>query len=333
MRLAIFPPRLPWAITLLLAAACTPAGAQPADAAAPTRSIVFTIDDLPGRLRTPTLRNFQEVNRRMLAALKAARVPAIGFVNEKPLHVPGERDARIGLLRAWLDAGMTLGNHTFRHRSLSRTPLAEYQDDVLRGEVLTRQVLEERKQPLTWFRHPYTHSGPTLEIKAAFERFLADRGYKVAPFTFDHSDWVYSTVYEHARADRDRALEKRVRQQHLAHFEAALVTAEAQAQALFGRDIPQIVLTHVNRINADLYPEMLAMLRRRGYAFVTLEQALSDPAYATPESYASKEGATWLTRWSRHLGRPLPGGGPRVPEDLEQMYRTITAKLGSPGDL
>src|SRR5687768_14703947 len=196
MRRAIFLP--------LLIASCTPAAqAQPPDARPAGRSIVFTVDDLPGRLRTPTLRNFQQVNRRILAALKAAGVPAIGFVNEKPLHVSGERDARVAILRAWLDAGMGLGNHTFRHRSLSRTPLAEYQDDVLRGEVLTRQVLEERKLPLTWFRHPYTHSGHTLEIKNAFERFLGERGYKVAPFTFDHSDWVFSTVYEQARADRD----------------------------------------------------------------------------------------------------------------------------------
>lgn len=319
----------------LLAGACVaPAhGQPPAPSPSEARTIVFTVDDLPGRLRNPTLRNFQDVNRRIVAALKSAGVPAIGFVNEKPLHHPGERDARVALLETWLDAGLTLGNHTFRHRSLSRTPLAEYQDDVLKGEILTRQVLEARKLPLTWFRHPYTHSGPTLEIKHAFERFLADRGYKVAPFTFDHSDWIFSTVYEQARADRDRALEKRVRAEHLAHFEAALAAAEKQAHELFGRSIPQIVLTHVNRINADLYPEMLAMLRKRGYRFVSLEEALADPAYATPDLYAGKEGRTWLGRWTIALERPITERGPQVSPDLVEKYREITARIGSPGDL
>src|SRR5687767_9816363 len=159
-----------------------------ADAGPPStgsRKIAITIDDLPGRLRTPSLKGFQDINRRIVAALKAQKVPAIGFVNETWLHVDGERDARVGILRTWVDGGLTLGNHLFRHYSLTRTPLRDYQDDVIRGEVLTRQVLAERKLPLVYFRHPFIHTGPTQETKRSFEQFLAERGYKVAPATFD----------------------------------------------------------------------------------------------------------------------------------------------------
>jgi hypothetical protein len=45
--------------------------------------------------------------------------PAIGFVNERGLQVEGERDARVAIVRSWLEAGMTLGNHGFRHQDLS----------------------------------------------------------------------------------------------------------------------------------------------------------------------------------------------------------------------
>jgi peptidoglycan/xylan/chitin deacetylase (PgdA/CDA1 family) len=303
-------------------------------AAAPSRKIVITVDDLPGRLRVRSLRNFQEVNRRVVAALKAAKVPAVGFVNEKPLHVTGERDARVALLRTWLDAGLTLGNHTFAHRSLSRTPLADYQDDVLRGEVITRQLMDERKLRLTWFRHPYVHSGPTLPIKQAFERFLTDRGYKVAPFTFDHSDWIHSTVYEQARADGDRALEQRVRREHLELFERTVIFYEGVSRELFGREVPQILLTHANRINADLMPQLLALLQKRGYAFVSLDEALADPAYAIADNYAGKGGMSWLYRWALTLGRPIKAGpGPRPAPDLVERYRIIDAKLGGNDDL
>ena len=37
--------------------------------------------------------------------------------------------------------------------------------------------------------------------------------------------------------------------------------------------------------------------RARGYAFVTLERALEDPAYATPDPYVSRNGISWLHRW------------------------------------
>ena len=41
-------------------------------------------DDLPGRLRTPTLKGFQDINRRIVAALKAQKVPA-GCRRQAPL--------------------------------------------------------------------------------------------------------------------------------------------------------------------------------------------------------------------------------------------------------
>ena len=174
-----------------------------------------------------------------MANLKAAKVPAIGFVNERFLQVEGERDARIGILRTWLDGGMDLGNHLYRHLSLTRTPLAKYQDDVIRGEVLTRQLLSQRNLPLVWFRHPFIHTGPTPEIKAGFERFLQERGYRVAPATFDHNDWVFTRVYEEARADRDRPLQKRTRQSFIEYFEQVCMFYEKVSVELFDREIPR----------------------------------------------------------------------------------------------
>ena len=156
-------------------------------------------------------------------------MPAIGFVNERFLQIDGERDARVRILRTWVDGGLGLGNHLYRHLSLSRTPLAQYQDDVLRGEVLTRQVLAEKNLPLVYFRHPFLHAGPTREIKQGFEKFLAERGYKVAPATFDHSDWVFTRVYESARATR-----------------------RSQAGEAHARDVPGILRGHLRPLRAGV---------------------------------------------------------------------------------
>ena len=55
-----------------------------------------------------------------------------------------------------------------------------------------------------WFRHPYTHTGPTPEIKAALDAFLNEHGYEVAPFTIEAADYAFAAVYERALMAGDR---------------------------------------------------------------------------------------------------------------------------------
>jgi peptidoglycan/xylan/chitin deacetylase (PgdA/CDA1 family) len=290
-----------------------------------------TIDDLPGASgagRPLTLADLRDINRRMLQALRAARVPAIGFVNEGKLHVQGERDQRTAILLDWLDAGMTLGNHTFRHKGLSNTPLSEYQDDVLRGEVITRAILDLRQQSLVWFRHPYTHTGPTAEIKQAFQAFLAQHGYKAAPFTIEHADFAFAALYADALASNDAANARAISRAYLEHLDRMCAFYEELARDTFGREIPQILLTHVNRLNADVLPELLARISRRGYRFVTLEDALADDAYRTPDLYVGTNGPSWLHRFrvARKLRDRLPDE-PDMPRDLAERYRALTTSF------
>src|SRR5689334_14926193 len=77
------------------------------------REVAVTFDDLPGVIAPAlgddlALLSLQEMNRKILTALVNYKVPAIGFVNEVGLHKNGQVDARIALLRDWLDQGMLL---------------------------------------------------------------------------------------------------------------------------------------------------------------------------------------------------------------------------------
>src|SRR5260363_20805 len=75
--------------------------------------------------------------RALLKTLQKHRVKAIGFVNEDKLYIKqSEVNARIGILEAWLDAGMELGNHNLGHLGLQNTPLAAYEAAVLKGEAV-----------------------------------------------------------------------------------------------------------------------------------------------------------------------------------------------------
>ena len=298
--------------------------APAARAETPTRRMAITLDDLPGIVHPTSLQILVEVNTRVLAALTAAHAPAIGFVNEEHIQVDGERDGRAALLRRWLEAGMTLGNHTFRHRDLSRIPLAEYEDDVIRGEVVTRALMDSSGGKLVYFRHPFTHTGPTPEIRQAFERFLSDRGYKIAPFTIENADFAFSAVYDDALARQDRVVADKVRAQYRAYFERMCTWFEGLSRDTFGREIPQVLLVHVNRINADMLPELLAGLGKRGYRFITLAEALADEAYRTPDLYVGKLGPSWLHRWS--IARKLPlrlREDPDPPPEFVKLHQAL----------
>ncbi|MEO8028330.1 MAG: hypothetical protein ABI823_17740, partial [Bryobacteraceae bacterium] len=50
---------------------------------------------------------------------------------------------------------------------------------------------------------------------------------------------------------------------------------------------------------------MLDTMRKRGYAFISLDRALADDAYRTPDLYAGDAGISWLHRWSIELKRPM----------------------------
>ena len=292
-----------WLAMGLIASEGQAAPAKPADA--PRRSIAITFDDLPFVDDAGELAVAQDGTRRLLAALRERGAPAIGFVNEDKLLVRGESDARTRLLEDWLDAGMDLGNHNFGHVGFQKTPLAEYQAAVLKGEVVTRALLKRRGRAPRYYRHTFTQTGPTREAKQAFEAFLKDHGYAVAPFTVEHADYAFASMYADARLKQDEALARKLMDASLAHLDTMLEFFEAESRELFGREIPQILLIHANRLNAAALPAMLDRMQARGYRFVTLDEALRDEAYRSPDEYVGPAGPSWLHRFFVARGRDM----------------------------
>ena len=274
----------------------------------PQRSVVITVDDLPGAIPgsdrgAGDLKELEKINRAIPSILRAHHVPGIGFVNERKLQVTGERDARVALLQMWLDVGMTLGNHTFSHPDFQNTPLAQFEDDTIRGEVVTRALLMPRGQTEQFFRHPFLNTGPTPEAKAAFEAFLKERGYRVAPVTVDNSDWMFNDILGRAIAKKDKRLVAKTKEAYLEYLDTAFDYFEGVSRKLFNREIAQILLLHDSALNAESLDALLTRLEKRGYKFVSLDEALTDPAYATPDLFIGPQGISWLTRWKLAFGQ------------------------------
>ncbi|MBH1556636.1 polysaccharide deacetylase family protein, partial [Stenotrophomonas maltophilia] len=161
------------------------------------RRIAVTIDDLPwARVDEIVPADLQARHAALMAQLRQAHVPVVGFVNENKLEVDGQvQPARVQMLRDWLDAGYVLGNHTYSHMDLNAKGVAAFQQDFLRGETVLRPLLAERGQTPQWMRHPYLRAGRTADERVQMDAFFRQHGYHVAPVTVDNGEWVWAFAY------------------------------------------------------------------------------------------------------------------------------------------
>ena len=291
----------------------------------PTRTMAVTIDDLPfiKMGEGAYLTRARAATTKILSTLKKHKVPAVGFVNERMLEQPDQRDGRIDLLRQWVNHGMVLANHTYSHPDFNRITVEQFQEEITKGEIVSRELMRSRGPYQLYFRHPMTHTGDTREKKEAIEKFLAERGYKVTPHTIENSDFIFNVPYAPAVQKGDEELAKRLRSEYLNHTIAATEFAEKISPQIFGREIPQILLIHSNDITADTLDEMLQRLAQRGYTFVTLDKVMADPAYQTKDTFVTKFGPSWLFRWSKSKGMELSfEGDPDPPKWVMDLYNS-----------
>lgn len=306
------------AVLLWLLASGLPLLAQ----TAPQRAVAFTIDDLPaGAANSMSAAEILAMTTKLLSTLRDQKVPAVGFVNEQKLYKLGEVDDRIKALNLWLDSGFELGNHTFAHTSLNRVTLQAWEEEVIRGETVTRLLLAQHKMKMRYLRHPYLDAGRDLQTRREAEAFLSSRGYQVTPVTMDAWDWMYGGVYDDAHKRGDTALQQQLVSSYLSYTTTVFDYYEKLSKDLLGYDPKQILLLHGNWLEADHIGELIDILRKRGYQFVTLEDALGDAAYSSPDEYVG-EGTGWLDHWAITRGHP-PQGMPVFPQWVIDKSREL----------
>lgn len=280
------------------------------------KEIAVTIDDLPLNGQQFEAARLQKMTDKFLKGIKKYRIPAVGFVNESLLYMPNETDIRIAILKSWMDAGVELGNHTFSHLSFKTASLANYQDDFIRGEAVTKMLLKQKNEKPRFFRHPFLQMGATLETEKSFQNFIKQRGYQIAPITIDTMDWMFLAAYAKARMQDDKALMKQVSDEYLKYVNIKFDYCEKVSNELFGHQIKQILLLHANELNADNFDQLIKIIKDKDYRFITLEQALTDPLYQFPDKYNGT--ADWLSLWAFSKGKNF--NAPQPPEFIQKIF-------------
>ncbi|HMG90102.1 MAG TPA: polysaccharide deacetylase family protein [Chryseolinea sp.] len=289
---------------------------------APRRYVAITFDDLPVVCQCENDAERMEITEKLIATFKKYKMPILAVVNEQKLESNGiVESARVALLQKWLDAGFELGNHGYSHKNINEISFEDYKNEILKGERVTRPLSQKAGLPYRFYRHPYLSAGDNLQIRKDLDTFLKSHNYVIAPNTITYQDYTFSGAYDAALRKGDTQLAQRIREAYLPYTLSRWEAAEKQSVALFGREIKQILMVHANRINADAFDEVAKAMQDRGYFFISIDEAMKDPAYARPDSFDGKVGVTWLSRWSAEQGKTSSSGGTQVPEFVLEAAR------------
>ncbi len=268
----------------------------------PSLQVAFTFDDLPAHGPLPPGEYRPEPMRTIIHVLHAEKMPPVyGFVNGfRTAEYPYQTE----LLREWLAAGNSLGNHTWSHPELDKSTARKYIHNIAENQPLLEKI--DPRGDWHWFRFPYLEEGDTLAKRDAVRQYLFAQHYRIAEVTLDFGDYLWNDVYARCAVRKDDAAIASLQTSYLATADEYITYSRTLSKRLYGRDIPYVLLLHVGAFDAKMLPRLIALFRERGFTFVTLPQAESDPVYSVDPKMPYPGGGLLMELDAQARNVPLP---------------------------
>lgn len=281
------------------------------------QKVAVTFDDLPLNGELPAGLTRVEVTRNTLAVLKNRHVPpAYGFVNAKKLE--GNADAA-DALKIWA-AAEPFGNHTYSHMDLNVNPPEAFEREIEQNEPAL-ELLASKEANWRWLRYPFLREGDTVEKRRAVREYLQAHQYRVAQVTLDWEDYLWNTPYARCSAKNDAKSIAWLRSSYLETADAYLDAGREAAKLVYGHDINHVLLLHLGAFSSAILPDVLDLLKKKGFTLTTLDDAESDPAYAGDPDAGSKYGGTMLELWLEARQIKYPAVPPKPYQQLRDICK------------
>lgn len=260
--------------------------------------VAMTMDDLLNAFHHIPIDVMEHASDSLLHSITTAQIPVTVFVNDKSFLKIGETDRRLQIYSQWINNPLiSIGNHTFSHLRYATTPLSDFEDDIIKGETFTRELLSKTDKKLCYFRFPFNCTCKDSNSKAAIYKFLHEKGYTVTPFTIESSDYMYNALYCNYVNHGDNVRAQHIVEQYLDFTIDLFRYFETLTDTLYGRSIRHIFLCHTNRLHAACSTELITRLHAIGYKFISLDEALQDDVYQQNDYYNDQYGFSWVYRW------------------------------------
>lgn len=294
---------------------CFSAGAQPREE---QREIALTFEGLPAVKPLGYWRP-REVSNMILRFLAKQKISAMGFVVAE--RVDDDPSTWI-VLEDWVTHGHLLGNQTYGNVDFNQLGVDDFLDHVRDGGKMLWKLSKAHRFNYKNFRFPLLHEGITKSRRNDVLKVLKRAGYRVVPVTIKTSDQVFDGPYidNEAKPERIGVLKKL----YLEHVESSLKYSEEQSRKVFNHLIPQILQLHCGIATASFLPDLVQFLQQRGYRFISVDKALSDPAFKAEDIYAGPLGLTFIDRIAASRNLPFDAGqGDLRPDQLDEKLSSI----------
>jgi len=257
------------------------------------QKVAITFDDLPLNGDLPPGVTRVQIARDTIALMKARHLPAAyGFINAKKLE--GNADAAEAL-KVWA-AAEPVGNHTYSHINLNDNSPEAFEREIDQNEPALL-LLAGKDSDWHWLRYPFLHEGDTLEKRRAVRAYLQARGYRVAQVTLDWEDYLWNSAYARCAAKNDAESIAWLKSSYLSIEDSYLDLGKDLAKLVYGHDINHVLLLHLGAFSSTILPDAFELMQKKGFTFVKLEEAESDPVYEGDPDVGSKYGGTLLELW------------------------------------
>jgi peptidoglycan/xylan/chitin deacetylase (PgdA/CDA1 family) len=282
------------------------------------QKIAITFDDLPLNGELPPGVTKVEIAKDTIAILKKWKLPPVyGFINAKRLE-----DSQDGAdaLKLWASAE-PVGNHTYSHLDLNQNTTEAFEREIAENEPALE--LLDPSGGWHWLRYPFLREGDTLEKRNAVRDYLKTHGYKVAQVTMEWGDYFWNTAYARCAAKNDAQGMGWLRTSYLSTESAEIDHFRELAKIVFGRDINYVLLLHLGSFSSTILPEAFALLKKKGFEFVTLQEAESDAAYAIDPAEGALNGGTFLDQLMNARKLTYPSSSISMPQNPEKELADI----------
>jgi peptidoglycan/xylan/chitin deacetylase (PgdA/CDA1 family) len=257
------------------------------------QKVAITFDDLPLNGDLPPGVTRVQIARDALAVLKARHLPAAyGFINAEKLE--GNPDAAEAL-KIWA-AAEPVGNHTYGHMNLNENAPEAFESEIDQNEPVL-ELLAGKDADWHWLRYPFLHEGDTIEKRRAVRAYLQAHGYRVAQVTLDWEDYLWNSAYARCAAKNDAKSIAWLKSSYLEIESSYLDLGRDLAKLVYGHDINHVLLLHLGAFSGTILPDAFDLMQKKGFTFVTLQEAESDPVYEGDPDVGSKYGGTLLELW------------------------------------
>lgn len=232
------------------------------------REIAITIDDLPfvgsGSNTPATLKRTEARFMAIVNALVDNEVPATGFAI-------GGAVAKNEwyLMEAFRNKGLSIGNHTYTHRSLNSISAEKYIADIERADIKLARVMSSPK----YFRYPYLVEGKG-EKKQKIQDYLDAHQYTIAPVTIDSKDYAFNAEFYRIPYRKRAQSLPQFKKRYLAYIWKQTLRAEQHSKKANGQPVKQILLIHANLLNSMCMEDIIQLYKNNGYKFISLDDAL-----------------------------------------------------------